>query len=105
MGKWLDGRARIASKELAPIHFVKSGILRSACDKSEHGCKFGEKCSYAHRQVDEQPGKRSKKNGDKSTVAMLKITRQLGCVSEDMEPPKSLSILQKSSNILMCSIH
>ena len=29
------------------------------------------KCSYAHRQVDEQPGKRSKKN-DKSAVTMLK---------------------------------
>ena len=23
--------------------------------KSENGCRFGEKCSYAHRQVDEQP--------------------------------------------------
>ena len=30
---------------------------------------------------------------------MLKITRQLGCVSQDMEPPKSSSILRKSSNI------
>ena len=30
------------------------------------------KCSYAHRQVDEQPFKRSKKNGDKSAVVMLK---------------------------------
>ena len=29
-------------------------------------------CSYAHRQVHEQPSKRSKKNDDKSTVAMLK---------------------------------
>ena len=27
---------------------------------------------YAHRQVDEQPSKRSKKNDDKSAVAMLK---------------------------------
>ena len=58
------------------------------------------KCSYAHRQIDEQPSKRSKKNGDKSAVAMLKITRQLGCVFEDMEPPKSSSILRKSSNVL-----
>ena len=33
---------------------------------------WGETCSYAHRQVDEQPSKRSKKNDDKSTVAMLK---------------------------------
>ena len=31
-----------------------------------------EKCSYAHRQVDEQPRKRAKTNDDKSAVAMLK---------------------------------
>ena len=31
-----------------------------------------ETCSYAHRQVDEQPSKRSKKNDDKSAVVMLK---------------------------------
>ena len=88
-----------------------------------------EKCSFAHRQVDEQPTKRSKKNDDKSAVAMLKkgnwqerepVTdechdrpgkpgkrsdkklgqnsskrqssdaRQLGCVFQDMTPPKSL---------------
>ena len=41
--------------------------------KSEEGCRFGEKCSYAHRQVEELPSKRSQKNGDKSAVA----TRQL----------------------------
>ena len=40
--------------------------------KSESGFRFGEKCSYAHRQVDEQPSKRSKKNDDQSAVAMLK---------------------------------
>ena len=42
----------------------------------------------------------SKKNGDKSAVATLKITRQLGCVFQDMEPSKSTTILRKSSNIL-----
>ena len=26
-----DGRARITSKELAPIHSVKNGILQNAC--------------------------------------------------------------------------
>ena len=84
--------------------------------KSENGCRFGEKCSYAQRQVEEQPSKRSKMNGDKSAVAMLKKnerhqrtgrpvldayssnTRQLGCVFQDMEPPKSSSILRKSSS-------
>ena len=40
--------------------------------KTKSGCRFGEKCSYAHRQVDEQPTKRSKKNDDKSAVALLK---------------------------------
>ena len=29
--------------------------------KTKSGCRFGEKCSYAHRQVDEQPSKRSKR--------------------------------------------
>ena len=42
-----------------------------------------EECSCAHRQVDGQPSKRPKKNGDKSAVA-----------------PKSSSILRKISNIL-----
>ena len=98
--------------------------------KTKSGCRFGEKCSYAHRQVDEQPSKRSKKNDDKSAVAMLKkyelhdrtvqtvvsrdtrhaqghgpvvcsssSTRQLGCVFQDMEPPKLSSILRKSSDM------
>ena len=82
--------------------------------KTKSCCRFGEKCSYAHRQVDEQPTKRCKKNDDKSAVAMVKkneqnrrtvrpvvydssSTRQLG-VFQDMEPPKSSSILRKSSD-------
>ena len=44
--------------------------------KSENGCRFGEMCSFAHRQVEEQPCKMSKKNGDKSEVAMLKKHEQ-----------------------------
>ena len=75
----LDCPARITSKELAPIHSVKNGIPRECLFyKSEKGCRFGEKCSYAHRQVEEQPIKRSEKNGDKIAVAILKISRQFG---------------------------
>ena len=40
--------------------------------KLENGCRFVEKCSYAHRQVEDQPSKMSKNNGDKSAMAMLK---------------------------------
>ena len=44
--------------------------------KSENGRRFWEKCSYAHRQVDEQPSKRSQKNDDKSAVAVLKSSHE-----------------------------
>ena len=62
--------------------YLKGTCTNSFCERWHHpeclfyktksGCRFGEKCSYARRQVDEQPSKRSKKNGDKSAVAMLK---------------------------------
>ena len=104
--------------------------------KTKSGCRFGEKCSFAHRQVDERPTKRSKTNNDKSAVAMLKNgnwqeresvsdgrpdrtektmkrgdeklgqnsskrqfsdARQLGCVFQDMKPPKS--ILRKGTDM------
>ena len=104
--------------------------------KTKSGCRFGEKCSFAHRQVDTQPTKWSKSNNDKSAVALLQkgdwhergsVTdrshdrsgqpdersdkklerkssqrrssdaRQLGCVFQDMTPPKS--ILRKSTDM------
>ena len=34
VGKWLDCRARITSKELAPLHSVKNGNLQHACSTS-----------------------------------------------------------------------
>ena len=65
-----DGLARITLEELAITHFVKDGTLQNACTTRQS--RFGEKCAIAHRQVDEQPTKRSKTNTDKSAVAMLK---------------------------------
>ena len=63
--------------------------------KSESGCRFGEKCSFAHRQADEQPTKRSQKNDDKSAVALLKKgnwqERELvtdGCHDRPVKPGK-----------------
>ena len=110
--------------------------------KTKSGCRFGETCSHAHRQVDEQHSTRSKKNDDKSAVAMMKKNdwqenvrqpvvshgkihdrsgrpdknrdhelkqgpvgrrssnaRQLGCVFQDMEPPKLSSILRKCTDM------
>ena len=62
--------------------YLKGTCSNSFCEKwhppaflfyrTKSGCRFGEKCSNAHRQVDDQPSKRSKKNDDKSAVAVLK---------------------------------
>ena len=68
--------------------------------KSESGCKFGDKCSFAHRQVAGQTIKKPKKDGDKSAVAIFKDARQLGCAFQDTEPPESVSILRKSTKVL-----
>ena len=104
--------------------------------KDKNDCRFGEKCSFAHRQVGTQPTKWAKSNNDKSAVALLKKgdwhergsvidqshdrtgqpdkrsdkklgrnsskrqlsdARQLGCVFQDMPPPKSM--LRKSTDM------
>ena len=128
----IDGHARITSKELAPIHSVKNGILRSACStRPRVVANLGQSAHMHIVGLMNSLAKRSRTNDDKSAVAMLKknelhdrtgqpvvcrdtrraqghgkvvcsssSTRQLGCVFQDMEPPKSSSILQKSSNIL-----
>ena len=44
--------------------------------QSKSGCKFGNKCSFPHRKVEEQPNKKPKKGGDKSAVAIVKDVRQ-----------------------------
>ena len=69
----LDGPARNYLKGTCTNSFNKKWHTPEClfC-KTKSGCKFGEKCSYAHRQVNEQPSKRSKTNDDKSAVAMLK---------------------------------
>ena len=59
-GRMFRWPCKDTSKELAPIHSVKSGTLPECLTKS--GCRFVEKCSYAHRQVDdEQPSKKGLK--------------------------------------------
>ena len=69
----LDGLARITLEELAITHFVKNGTLQNACSTRPRVVVGLVKSAHdAHRQVDEQPKKRSKKNDDKSAVAFLK---------------------------------
>ena len=134
----LDGLARITLEELAITHFVKNGTLQNACSTRPRVVVGLRKSAHSHiivRLMNSRQ-KRSKKNDDKSAVAMLRkgnwqerepVTdecpdqpgkpvkridkkfgqnsskrqfsdaRQLGCVFQDMTPPKS--ILRKSSDM------
>ena len=71
VGKWFDCRARITFQGTCTTPFCeKWNPPECLFYKTKSGCRFREKCSFAHRQVDEQPSERSKKNDDKSAVAM-----------------------------------
>ena len=46
------------------------------------------------------PAKKTKKDGERSAVALLKDARQLLCVFKDIEPPECSSTLRKSTKVL-----
>ena len=132
-----DGLARITLEELAITHYVKDGTLQNACSTRPRVLVGLGKSAHSHivRLMNSRQ-KRSKKNDDKSAVAILKkgdwqergpvtdqchdrpgkpgkrsdkklgqksskrqssYARQLGCVFQDMTPPKS--ILRKGTDM------
>ena len=110
VGKWLDCRAGITSKELAPLNSVKNGILQSACCASQKMDADSVKSALMHTaRLMNSPAKSLNRMVTKVQLLFLKITRQLGCVFQDMEPPKSTTIfageLKHTEANPMCSIH
>ena len=66
--------------------------------KTESGCRYGEKCVFMHREVDSQPNKQPKESDGKGSGLFIgEFHTQLGCVFQDIEPPKSYSILRKGT--------
>ena len=64
--------ARITSKELAPIHSVKNGILQNACSTSPRVvADLGKSALMRIARLKNSLAKGLKKNDDKSAVAML----------------------------------
>ena len=63
---------------------------------SEKGCVYGNNCHFRHVEAEGKPRKRSKKGGAKGSIATLTESQQLGCVSQDSYPRKS--ILRKLEN-------
>ena len=100
-------------------HYLSGTCTNSFCEKwhhpeclfykSENGCRIGEKCSYAHRQVDEQPSKKSQKNGDKIcsgfferyTTMVLRMSRY-GAAEVFIDFAEELKHTDANP---MCSIH
>ena len=84
----LDGkvkkRANFSLKELVRIRRVIVGILQSAvsANSATNVCR--------HTEADRQPNKKSKKRDRKGSVALLKESVQLGCVSQDSHPRKPI---------------
>ena len=58
--------------------------------KSESGCQFCDKSKFIHTEAGAQPSKKSKKDGAKGSVALLKETVQLGCVYHVSPQRKSI---------------
>ena len=99
--KGFEDRARITLEEIARATRVMLWHP-SVCQnyKSQSGCKFGEKCSFACKEADRQPNERPKKGGGRGSVTLFKNAKQLGCLFQDVQPPKSKSILRKSTGSL-----
>ena len=110
--------SRKISRQPCKLHF-QSICANPCCEKwhfpecmfykAHEGCKFWDKCSFAHLWVEEQPSKRFEKNCDQNALATLKETKNSGCVFQDMEPPKFSSFCTEELNhavtYLICSIH
>ena len=75
-----DGLARITLEELAITHFLKGGTLQNACSTRPRMVADLEKSALMRIARLKNSLAKGQKNGDKSSVAMLKITRQLSCV-------------------------
>ena len=57
--------------------------------KFKTGWTFDNTCFFRHVEAKEKPSKKSKKGGAKGSVALLKESRRLNCVSQDPHPRKS----------------
>ena len=76
----LGGRSPSGKSNRQPCKdFLKGIYTELPCDswhppecqfcKSESGCKFGNKCSFPQRKVEQQPNKKPKNGGHKNAVA------------------------------------
>ena len=100
--KNLRGRSPSGKFDRQPCkNFLKGICTESPCDnwhppechfyKSESGCNFGDKCSFAHRQVEGQPCKMPKKDGDTGAVGRQNSSMRF-CTRDQRKSPIACSL-------------
>ena len=94
-----DKRGRIPCRHIKFNNpSCNSGILPCvSITNLKKGCVHGDKGHFRHVEAEERPSKKSKKDGAKGSVALLKESAQVGCVSQDSHPRKS--ILRESGKL------
>ena len=70
--------------------YVSSGILPCVRITSSKKDVHGNKCHFRHVEAEGKPDKKLKGGGAEGSVAILKESIQLGCVSQDSYPRKSI---------------
>ena len=91
------------------MRLARLGNIGTSEKRDVSGKPARDKCLFPHHKVDEQPNKKPKKSNhshkgresdDKHAVAIVKDVRQLGCVSQDAEPPEPATISRKGTKVL-----
>ena len=101
LGKPIDSRAKTSGKLLELNYFVTIGILPNVNFVSQNRAPNSAKSArFRIGRSRKQPNQKPKNGGDKSAVAVVKDVRQVGCVSQDAEPPESSNVLRKGTKDL-----
>ena len=100
LGSHLDCRAGSTSKIIAQIRLAVVGTRPSVKNikqsRNVNSARSVRSCTGRLRNNQ----RKSRKTDDNNAVAFLKDRRRMGCVFQDAEPPKSSSILRKSTKVL-----
>ena len=93
-----DCLARNTSKELAPIHSVKSDILQNAFSTSPKiDAELGKGALMSIARLKNSQAKGLRRMLTQVQWLWSKIIRPLGCVFQGVDPPKSSSMLRRNS--------
>ena len=83
-----------------PPRMISGTLQYVRITKTQSGSRFSEKCALMHREVVSQRNNRPTMNDGKGSVALLKNSKQSGCVSWCIERPKSNPILLRGTKSL-----